>query len=136
MAHSVAEQEAPQRDAKTGQFVKGYNGGPGRPAGSRNKLGEQFIADLYEHWKVNREEALDGCLKESPAAYCRVVASIVPKEMHLKANGFGDLTDSQIDGLIALARTALELHRGGEGVQDDAGGERQTLELQALPETE
>ena len=28
-------------------------GNPGRPKGSRNKLGEAFIADLYAHWQEN-----------------------------------------------------------------------------------
>ena len=39
----------PAQDEK-GRFVPGNNGGAGRPKGSRNLLGEAFIADLYEHW--------------------------------------------------------------------------------------
>ena len=43
---SDEEQAKPVIDEK-GRFLKGTIGGPGRPKGSRNKLGEEFIQALY-----------------------------------------------------------------------------------------
>jgi choline dehydrogenase-like flavoprotein len=34
-----------------GEYVTGHIGGPGRPRGSRNRLSEQFIADLQADWE-------------------------------------------------------------------------------------
>src|SRR5262245_47430430 len=52
------------RCAETGQFVVGHNGLGGRPRGSRNKLGEQFLTveselfqelrDFREAWRLAR----------------------------------------------------------------------------------
>ena len=92
----------------------GQSGNPaGRPKGSRNKLGEDFIADLADHWQKNGAAALDGCLAESPAAYCRVIAAIVPKELHIKNDAFDGLNDDEIAALVSIARTALVAHQGG-----------------------
>jgi len=82
-------------------------GNPGRPKGSRNKLGEDFIAALADHWAENGKQALDGCLAESPAAYCRVIAAIVPKELTIKTDAFDGLSDDEIAALVAIARTAI-----------------------------
>jgi hypothetical protein len=47
---SIVDTELVERDAKTGRFVTGNFGGPGRKLGSRNKLGEAFIEDLRDAW--------------------------------------------------------------------------------------
>ncbi len=46
----------PAQDAK-GRFLSGNSGG-GRPKGSRNQLGEAFIADLYADWQANGAETI------------------------------------------------------------------------------
>ena len=110
---SEPENAGPLRNEK-GQFPPGVSGNPGgKPKGSRNALGETFIADLYAHWQENGKDALDGCLAESPAAYCRVIAAIVPKELHIKNDAFDGLNDDEIAALVSIARTALVAHQGG-----------------------
>jgi hypothetical protein len=55
------------RDPNTGRFLAGNNGG-GRQEGSRNKLGEAFVADVYADWKAHGVEALRQMRLADPAA--------------------------------------------------------------------
>jgi hypothetical protein len=68
------------RDKETGQFVKGYRGGPGRQVGSRNKLGEAFIADLHARWIKDGPQVLDAVIKNKPHEFMKVVASLLPRQ--------------------------------------------------------
>jgi len=70
--------EQHDRDERTGQFVTGSKGGPGRRPGSRNKLGEQFAFDLRDVWSRRGIEVLERCAEEDPAALLRVIASLLP----------------------------------------------------------
>jgi hypothetical protein len=70
------------RDPETGQFVQGYKGG-GRPKGSRNKLGEAFIADVYARWQARGGEALDRMIDTDPGGFVRVVAQVLPDKLEV-----------------------------------------------------
>lgn len=75
------------RDPQTGRFLtaaNGNNGGPGRKTGSRNKLGEAFVADLRADWEQHGPAVIEQVRKAEPAAYLRVVASLMPR--HLEAD--------------------------------------------------
>ena len=72
------------RDQKSGQFKLGHIGLGGRPRGSRNKLGEQFISDLYDEWQKSGPDVLKKVAEEDPVALMRCVASILPKEIDAK----------------------------------------------------
>jgi hypothetical protein len=86
--------EIAERDQASGQFLKGYKGGPGRKLGSRNKLGEAFIEDLRDCWEEYGAQALRRCAVEDPAAFCRIVAGLMPRDvnlnMSLNASEFAD----------------------------------------------
>jgi hypothetical protein len=69
------------RDGKTGQFVTGSNGGPGRRVGSRNRLGEQFVLDLKTVWAEDGIDALRRCAREDATGFCRIVAGLMPKTL-------------------------------------------------------
>lgn len=106
----------------------------GRPKGSRNKLGEAFVADLQAHWKQHGMAALDACLEESAAAYCRVVAQVIPKEVTVRTDQFGDITDEQLAIILAAARSALGIIEGsGEDITDKVERE-QAQDVQAVQE--
>jgi Family of unknown function (DUF5681) len=70
------------RDSETGQFLQGVSGNPvGRPRGSRNKLGEQFIADLHMEWQRSGATALKRVAEDDPTAFVKVVAGVLPREI-------------------------------------------------------
>jgi hypothetical protein len=62
-----------------GQFVLGHNGGPGRPKGSRNQLGEALLADLCADWCEHGAEAVRRVREDRPSDYLKVIALIVAK---------------------------------------------------------
>jgi hypothetical protein len=69
-------------------------GNPGRPKGSRNKLGESFIQDLQEKWEAQGAAVIDRVIKDRPHEFLKVIASILPKE--LKISNEADLSDDEI----------------------------------------
>jgi len=83
----------PERDAKTGRFLQGTTGLPGRPKGSRNKLAEAMIEDLYQDWKEHGIQAIRECRERRPSDYLRIVAMIVSKATE-------DFTDDMRDAAM------------------------------------
>jgi len=98
-----------------GRFAPGHVGMGGRPRGSRNKLGEAFIADLYADWMDNGKEVIKKVRAAQPAAYLKVVASLLPKQLEIKEDVFDELTDEQLASLIAYTRNALGMVEGCAG---------------------
>ena len=86
---------APQRDDK-GQFIIGYKGGPGRPSGARNKLGEQFLKALQEDFETHGVQAIQTVREDKPDQYLKVIASLMPRDVNLNINEAERLTDEQI----------------------------------------
>ena len=72
------------RDRENGRFKTGNNGG-GRPRGSRNKLGEQFLNDLVSSWDRHGVAALETCAKSEPVQFCKLVAGVLPREILVSA---------------------------------------------------
>lgn len=112
----------PEKDEK-GRFVAGNSGNGGRPKGSRNKLGEAFIADLHEDWSENGKAALVACRTENPAAYVKVVASLLPKDVNINVTAINELSDDDLAAALAAAREAIAVHRtDGAGARSQAEG--------------
>jgi hypothetical protein len=91
----MAEKPKPEQDGK-GRFVAGNSGNGGRPKGSRNKLGEQFLTDLQADWEAHGVEAIQQVRSEKPDAYLKVVASILPKELNVNVNAYDDMSDDEL----------------------------------------
>ena len=109
-------QNANLKPAKKGE-VRNPNG---RPKGTRNKLGEDFIAALYEDFQDHGMTAIQAVRKEKPDAYLKVLAMILPKE--LKISNESDLSDDQLIERIRQLDSVIRPFLGAEGAGGAGGG--------------
>ncbi len=93
------------RDAKTGRFIAGNNGG-GRKLGSRNKLTTEFLDDLYAKWQKHGPDVLERVIRDDPAAFLRTVAQTLPKEIDVNAGSDFDGMENVSDILQKVAEEA------------------------------
>ena len=84
-------------------------GNPGRPKGSRNKLGEDFIAALAEDFTKHGAVTIEQVRRERPDVYLRVIGALLPKDLNLTVRpGLDELSDEQ---LLRRLRTVTEIAR-------------------------
>jgi hypothetical protein len=81
--------------------------GHGRPRGARNKLARKFLEDCLADWQEHGAAAIRICRMEDPVAYCKMMASIVPKELELTATTVADLADEELDKMIQNLRAQI-----------------------------
>ena len=94
-------------------FRPGQSGNPrGRPKGSRNKLGEQFLADVFESWQVHGQMAIATVARDHPVEYLKLVASLLPTECGLQppSNALDEISEDDLEQALADVRSYLALH--------------------------
>ena len=114
----TSESEINSRDAK-GRFLTGNSGG-GRKKGSRNRLTETVLAAIESDFAEHGSEALEKLRNDDSAAYLRVVASLLPRDMILKREQEPDLSDLKEDELAEMmwrAWRSSQLRKQLEGVK-------------------
>jgi hypothetical protein len=83
-------------------------GNPGRPKGSRNKLGEHFIAALCADFEAHGPRVIERVREEEPGVYLRVIARVVPPSMLLPPEGaVSELSDEELERYLSAVREAL-----------------------------
>ena len=71
-----------------GRFAPGFSGNPGgSPEATRRAFNKRFLLDLAEDWQQHGREVFKRVRRESPAAYLKVCAMLVPKEMQIEHKG-------------------------------------------------
>src|SRR5262249_51837044 len=66
----------------------GESGNPaGRPKGSRNKLSEEFVAEVYADWCEHGASAIKTVRETRPEVYMKVVASLLPRQVQAEVTG-------------------------------------------------
>ena len=97
-----------QKEAKP-RFVTGGKPGPGRPKGSRNKLEENFVADLVEVWQAKGKAALEVTAEKEPAKFAQIAASVLPKHTHqTRVHKLEVMTDQELAELLMQADAEIE----------------------------
>lgn len=103
-------------------FEPGNNANPaGRPKGSRNKLGEDFLKAMAEDFAEYGKAAIVAVRTDKPDAYLKVIASILPKQAEIKIDNYDHLDDTQLRAALGaavrdLATLGVDIGAGpGEG---------------------
>tara|TARA_R110002020_G_scaffold71096_6_gene184048 strand:- start:176 stop:574 length:399 start_codon:yes stop_codon:yes gene_type:complete len=106
-------------------------GNKGRPKGSRNKLGEAFVADMLADWEKHGAKTIQKVREERPADYVKVVASILPKDVNVNVRPLEELTDDQLrqqaKQLIAELGPVAAFATGGDLTGTGKAKERKSL---------
>src|SRR5215468_2876585 len=92
-----------------GRFSKGFSGNPGgSPEATRRAFNKRFLLDLAEDWQRHGREVFKRVRRESPAAYLKVCAMLVPKEMKVEhSGGIKAMTDEQLQRSIEIIKEIL-----------------------------
>jgi len=69
----------------TGRFLTENNGGPGRPKGSRNRLGDAFIEALAADFDEHGVATIEKVRQRDPTAYVKIISGILPREAIIRA---------------------------------------------------
>jgi hypothetical protein len=87
----------------------------GRPKGSRNKLGEEFIAAMHADFEQHGADTIKRVREERPADYVKVIAGILPKELNVTTNALEELSDDDLAAGIAALQSVLAAHEDADG---------------------
>jgi Family of unknown function (DUF5681) len=87
----------------------GQSGNPaGRQVGSRNKLNEKFILALHDDFVEHGAAVIEEVRKKKPDQYLKVIASILPRELHFKdQSAFEGMSVEQIDETLSAIKSVI-----------------------------
>ena len=113
----------------------GQSGNPaGRLRGSRNKLSEEVICALLRDFREHGQKAIAKVRREQPGVYLRCLTLLVPREHKVEhSNLLKELTDEQLEALIAYLETSLAAQADGPVKVIEGMIEPTTVPTTALP---
>src|SRR5215467_7609489 len=93
----------------SGRFAPGHSGCPGgSPEATRRAFNKRFLLDLAEDWQQHGREVFKRVRRESPAAYLKVCAMLVPREMKLEhSGGVKAMTDEQLERTLEFIESLM-----------------------------
>ena len=111
-----------------GRFASGYSGNPGgSPEATRRLVNKAFLEALAEDFRQGGAQAIAKVRKEQPAAYMKICALLVPREMKVEhGGGVKAMTDEQLEA-------ALEVLKGLLAAREAKVIEGEAVPVEALP---
>jgi len=99
-----------------GRFAPGYSGNPGgSPEATRRAFNKRFLVDLAEDWQRHGREVFKRVRRESPAAYLKVCAMLVPKEMQIEhKGGIKAMSDEELEAAIETLKLSSIRNSAGK----------------------
>src|SRR5262249_23582343 len=83
---------------------------------TRRSFNKDFLLALAADFKKHGAAAIEKVRKTQPAAYIKICALLVPREMKLEhSGGVKAMTDEQIEGAIAAIEAWMAARMAGEG---------------------
>lgn len=92
----------------------------GRPKGSRNKLGEDFLAALQEDFSANGVAAITKVRQARPHEYLKIIAGILPKELNVNTSRVEEMSDDDLANGIAALQSIVAAQAIREGSDSKA----------------
>jgi hypothetical protein len=89
------------------RFQKGNTYSPSRVGhqnGTRTRLSRKLLEDLLADWQEGGIAAIRMMRMENPSGYCKLMASILPKELLFESGSVSDLDDTELDHMITMLR--------------------------------
>jgi hypothetical protein len=81
----------------------------GNNGAARVKLQRKYFDALLADFAEHGEAAIKIMRMEEPSAYIRVIASLMPKEFTVIDNALGDMSDEDLQQLLARAQAMLKI---------------------------
>src|SRR5258708_5660506 len=93
-----------------GKFAPGYSGNPGGSLeATRRSFNKDFLLALAADFKQHGASAIAKVRKQQPAAYMKICALLVPREMKVEhSGGVKAMTDEQLEQAIEALQAMLE----------------------------
>jgi hypothetical protein len=97
-----------------GKFAPGYSGNPGGSLeATRRSFNRDFLLALAADFKKHGAAAIEKVREQQPAAYMKICALLVPREMTLEhSGGVKAMTDEQIEDAIAAIKAWMAAQAG------------------------
>ena len=93
-----------------GRFAPGWSGNPGGSLeATRRSFNKDFLLALAADFKKHGAAAIEKVRKTHPAAYMKICALLVPREMQIeRSSTIKQMTDEQIEEAIAAIQAMLD----------------------------
>jgi len=112
-------------------FQQGQSGNPhGNRHRTRHLLNQEFMQALLLNFRHQGKKAIEKVARDQPAAYLKILALLVPRELKLEHSGgvIKAMSDEEIEQAIEVIQTMLAARAG-----DAANVIEGTAEPAALP---
>jgi hypothetical protein len=102
-----------------GKFAPGWSGNPGGSLeATRRSLNKDFLLALAADFKRHGPEAIAKVRKYQPAAYMKICALLVPREMKLEhSGGVKAMTDEQLERTLEVLQALIAQREAGQSAK-------------------